>query len=151
MYSHETFVPKEDGVICLYNKEGFKVYYAFEKTLNEISNIDQSRIINATGHDIHIIDAHGKCVRTFFASTGPGGITIRMQEKVMNCPDIDGVKVIKREFEKIDKLPELAKDVYYIVSGVVKISYPDRTDFLCPEDQVLSGDGKVIGCRILRR
>jgi hypothetical protein len=151
VYSHDTFVPKEDGVICLYNKEGYKVYCAFDKTLTEIPNIDQTRIINATGHDIHIVDGNGKCIRTLFAATGPGGITIRMQEEILNCPDIDGIKVIKREFNRVDKLPELAKDIFYVVSGVVKISYPDRADFLCPEDQVFSGDGKVIGCRALRR
>lgn len=146
--SFDTFIPNENGVICLYNKDAFRVCACFDHVAHEIKDVvDTVRIINATGHDLHMLDEGNRCIRIIHANPS---LTIRMQEEVLKCPDIDGIRVVTKEYHRLDTLPQQAKDVYYVVSWIVKAAYKDRKDFLCV-DELVYDNGKPIGCRRLRR
>ena len=129
--------------------EDFKVYGCFAGSKVEIPDIDRTKIINSTGHDVHVLNENRECVRTFFASKDH---TIQMSEKVFKCPSLEGIPVCKREYEREGKLPQKSDNVFYIVSWIVKSNYPDRTDFICVDGVVYGNKpGEVLGCTGFRR
>lgn len=48
-------------------------------------------------------------------------------------------------------VPEPEEGVFYVVSALVRLAAPERTDFLSPGPLVRGADGQPIGCRGLTR
>jgi len=117
-HTMDTFVPKEDGILCLYNEEEFKVFACFAGTKTEIKEIDRIQLINATGHDLHIMDMHGNCIRLILAA-GDGGL-IQMQERTLECPLLDGIKTQKKEYTKQGKIPQKQEMFITLFLGLLK-------------------------------
>jgi hypothetical protein len=103
-------------------------------------------IINATPHDVNIVDEEGKVIRTYPAS----GITVRLSAKTMPQGTLaDGTPLYLTFFEKIEFIPEREEETLYIVPQLVKdaVGYY-RGDFLVPADVVRDENG-VVSCRAL--
>lgn len=104
-----------------------------------------TEIINTTPHCVNVVDTEGKVIRTF----EPSGISVRLSAKTVDAGELDGIRLSKTEYGNPEGLPEMANDVYYIVSAMVKNALPGRSDLLVPAEQVRDSEGRIIGCRSL--
>lgn len=95
--------------------------------------------INLTPHAIHL----------------PGRV-IEISGKISRCDEItsfmgeiDGVEIVYRRYGKVHDLPVFQKDVFLIVSLLVRQACPDRGDLLSPGDLIRDENGQIIGCKNL--
>jgi hypothetical protein len=95
-------------------------------------------LINLTMHDINI---NGDIIP-------PSGGVARCSEGSLKCTSIDGYPVAIKQFTDTIGLPPAKPDTYYIVSTLVRISNPHRTDILSPDLPVRDDCGNIIGCQI---
>ena len=111
-------------------------------------------VINATPHDINIVDEDGKIVMTFPAS----GVIARCNANRHTVGDITftdkwGLKIPLNEivFGELEGLPEEKPLTYYIVSALAGKAGREagRKDLLLVDDAVRNEAGQIIGCRAL--
>ena len=98
------------------------------------------RIINFTPHDIEVIKNDGNVI--IFPSEG----VIRLHEEREKTGDVNGIPVFRKKFGG-SNLPPKRDGIYYIVSLPVAQAFPERHDFLVPDQLVRDDKGLVIGCR----
>ena len=135
------------------------------------------KIINKTPHKIILINEENKAICEFLPEGEPIRLTqevksigITFYEKCFNecpmhcndtlifptatkCPWCGAEKIIPVPLTKTNygstDLPEEKKDVYYIVSALVKNAFPERKDLLIPNEIVRDEHYNVLGCRSL--
>jgi hypothetical protein len=107
----------------------------------------KKQIINKTPHAIYIVDKAQVIIKVYPKSRG----MIRLSEHISEVDVIDGVTITKTSYSKIEDLPKFNKDVYYIVSQLVKNALPERIDFLVPKGIVRDDNGNILGCKYLDR
>tara|TARA_R110000796_G_scaffold114197_1_gene225900 strand:+ start:758 stop:1087 length:330 start_codon:yes stop_codon:yes gene_type:complete len=100
------------------------------------------KIINKVPHPIYILDEENRVLHTFPKSNG----MIRLAQKTSLIGSILGIPISQTIFGEPDKLPKYEKNIYYIVSNLVKTALPDRTDLLSPSNIVRNEEGAIIGC-----
>lgn len=107
------------------------------------------RILNLTPHPVSILDAKGKVIRTF----PPSGQVARLVEKEEPLAplSIEGVEIplYRKDFGKVENLPNAEEGTLYIVSLPVAQALPERTDLLIPHQLVRDNEGRVVGARAL--
>jgi hypothetical protein len=103
------------------------------------------KIINKVPHPVYILDEEGRVMKHFSKSNG----MIRLAQETKQIGIIGGVPITQTLFGKPEKLPDYKKNVYYIVSNLVKTALPDRTDLLTPSNVIRDEEGAIIGCRSL--
>jgi hypothetical protein len=114
----------------------------------------QVEIINATPHDVNIMDEDENIIKTY----QKGDIQIRLDEDMekgegaefIEEETIDDVPVKKISYCPGD-VPNEKENVYYIVSTLVAQAFDYRKDFLVPIEVVRDDDGNPIGCKALGR
>ncbi len=83
------------------------------------------------------------------------GVEARVDSKsvVVDRIMIDGkvVEILETVFGGVINLPEYKKDVFYVVSGMVRAALPNRADLYSPGILVRDTAGVVQGCRGLVR
>lgn len=100
------------------------------------------KIVNTTPHNVNICDDNGDVINTFPKSPFP----IRLSMTSNNVGDLDGIPLMNVSYGDTD-LPSVQNNVFYIVSALLKQSFPDRQDLLVPHDIVRDNDGNIIGCK----
>ena len=103
------------------------------------------KIINKTPHEIVIFSPNGEDILKIIP---PSGNAIRVSEELEKSGSLGGIPLVKKKFKR-GNIPAQKKEIYYIISSVVKSHFPERTDFLYPCDPVRDEDGTVIGCKSL--
>lgn len=112
---------------------------------------DILHIINATPHEVAIMDNCGLVVARYPPSRRPirityrldsiGTITVhRMRSNLYHVPLLSMVR------RCAGPLPRQQPETYYIVSAIVAQAYPERTDFLTVGGVVRDRKGRTIGC-----
>lgn len=101
-------------------------------------------ILNYTPHPIHICNDENQVIKTI-ESTG----LVRLKASTVYIEHLDGVKITQTQFSEPVGLPEYNKDVFYIVSQLVKTALPNRLDLLVPAEVVRGENGNIIGCKSL--
>lgn len=99
-------------------------------------------IINLTPHAINIYVG-----MTPMKAYPDSGKVARVSTQNVVVGEEDGVRLVAKTFGDVVDLPEPAEGVYYIVSSLVALACPDRTDLLVPDDLVRDDTGRVVGCR----
>ena len=107
-----------------------------EKTLKKIKKIK-----NLTPHEVRIVGERGKEISSF-----PSQGVIRLAEKREKIGDVNGIPIFRKRFGGSDLPPE-REGIYYIVSLPVAQAFPERKDFLVPDQLVRDNQGRVIGAR----
>ena len=98
------------------------------------------KIINLTPHDVKLIKNGNENIS--FPSQG----VIRLEEKRKKIGDVNGIPIFRKEFGG-SELPPKKEGIYYIVSLPVAQAFPERNDFLVPDQLVRDEQGRVIGAR----
>ena len=105
-------------------------------------------IINLTGHDVTIL-RDDNTVAQVFPSLG----NVRVNQTTIRAEGFDSVNYpISHTSFGTATLPEYEHGVYYIVSSIVRLVYPNRYDLLVPSEIVYekTSRGKIVlGCRSL--
>ena len=102
-------------------------------------------IINKTPHPVYILDKDNRVLRTFPKSRGMAKVT----EVFEDVDTIDEIPISMTKVVSIEGLPAAKEDVYYIVSTVVKLALPHRTDLSTARSPVRDNSGTIIGVRRL--
>jgi hypothetical protein len=79
----------------------------------------------------------------------PQGIVARCEETTKVEGYIDGVEIVVRTYGNVYDLPNPNPDTIYIVSILVRLARPDRTDLASPGDLIRDDAGQIIGCKNL--
>lgn len=99
------------------------------------------KILNKTPHEVTILDEKGDIDQVIPAVKGEEW---RLDETTTLQGYINGIRVTQTIY-RCSQLPEHKKGVWYIVSALFKLHYPDRDDLLVPAEVIRDGS-KVIGC-----
>ena len=106
-----------------------------------VEKIKNGKIVNFTPHEVRLVDGDGKEIASF-----PSQGVIRLAEKREKIGNMDGIPIFKKEFVG-SELPPKEEGTYYIVSLPVAQAFPERDDFLVPDQLVRDEKGRVIGAR----
>jgi hypothetical protein len=96
-------------------------------------------LINLTPHAIHLPD------RTI----EPLGLLARCAEITELAGEFDGVQIVRRRYGQVEGLPDPQNGVIYIVSLLVRMACPERSDLASPGDLVRDENGVIIGAKNL--
>lgn len=105
----------------------------------------QETIINKVPHSINVLSETNELIAHFPKSNG----MIRLSQTTKIVGEINGIPISQTILGEPEQLPEYTKNVYYIVSHIVKQALPDRTDLLVPSQIVRDENGVIIGCMSL--
>ena len=116
-----------------------------KKAMSTAMVIDGVTLLNATPHDLNIVQIDGR-VLTLKAS----GICPRCSSNEVVDRAIGLIQVTRQTLGHVEGLPGTAPGLYYIVSRLVA-SASGRDDLLVPGSLIRDDQGKVIGCKGLSR
>ena len=105
--------------------------------------MNESTIINATPHEVRLVDANGNLLASF-----PPQILIRLKAETVRDGEINGIPISRTVFGEPEGLPPQQPGVYYIVSQLVKNAI-NRSDLLVPAEVLRDEKGNIIGCQSL--
>jgi len=97
------------------------------------------KFVNLTPHTIHLPN------HTVEAS----GQVARCEEKSEHAGSFYDVPVYWRSYGEVTDLPEPENGTMYIVSMLVRLACPDRTDLASPGDMERDAEGKITGAKNL--
>ncbi|MBR8744488.1 hypothetical protein [Nocardiopsis sp. MG754419] len=101
------------------------------------------RVINLTPHEVRVVDAQARVIRTWQSAPRPA----RVETDRVRLHVLDGIPLLSEERTRAANLPDPEDGVWYIVSSVVSSAHPERRDLLVPSDLVRDGKGVVTACR----
>lgn len=96
-------------------------------------------IINLTSHKVAVVTENETI--TF----EPSGIEARCKEVNILVDRYNNIPVYETKYEEVMDLPEEKPDTIYIVSTLVRLACPDRTDLVSPAKPIRDTEGKIIG------
>lgn len=111
--------------------------------INVIFALPNILFVNLTPHNIIIVNGSDEPYQVI----PPSGDIARCKEDVVKIGTIGGIPLLKTIYGDVEGLPEPRKDVYYIVSTIVRVNMPSRHDLLSPGQLVRNELGQPIGCR----
>jgi hypothetical protein len=79
----------------------------------------------------------------------PAGTVARCAEITELAGEFDGVQIIRRRYGQVEGLPDPQDGVIYIVSLLVRMACPERTDLASPGDLVRDANGAIVGAKNL--
>ena len=109
--------------------------------MNEEKEVEGVRLINLTPHEVTIMGEDNHPVLTL-----PSESVLRLSEKRTKVGEVSKIPVFRKEFGGTE-LPPCREGVFYIVSLPVAQAFPEREDFLIPDELVRDERGRVIGAR----
>ena len=104
----------------------------------------EGELINKTPHKITILGEDNEIIEVIPTSNGQEW---RLDESTTIKGRINGKRISKTVY-RCSQLPEPKEGVWYIVSALFKLHYPERTDLLVPAEVVRDGS-RILGCKSL--
>jgi len=102
-------------------------------------------LVNCTPHPINIEKRDGEII---YIGVHPDNLVRSIIQDTMESEDIGGIRVRRFNNSLAERLPEPAKDTYYIVSNITLMHNLHRTDLLARgADSVFGKKGQVIRWR----
>jgi|688.fasta_scaffold218190_2 hypothetical protein len=97
-------------------------------------------IINLTPHEIVVVgDGATKIL--------PSGAVARVTTTRQKVAQIGEIPIYRSVTGAVTGLPESVDGTVYIVSAMVRLAVPSRTDIVSPGELVRDASGQPIGCR----
>lgn len=103
--------------------------------------------INLTPHEVNLLNEENKVILTLPKCENPP----RLKEETVVVGEVNGFPITKTVFGVVSYMPKAVKGVYYIVSRLVLLAYPNRKDLLAPNQIVRDGNRKELGCKSFTR
>jgi len=105
------------------------------------------KVKNLTPHEVNLVGEDGKVIMTF---PSEGVIRLSESRELLKEFSIEGgvkISIFKKKFGAGNNLPQKEEGVLYIVSLPVAQAFPERQDFVIPDQLVRDEKGRIIGCR----
>jgi hypothetical protein len=96
-------------------------------------------IKNLTPHDVNISNV------IFPVS----GIVARVSQTNTVISSFDGIDLVRASYGDVIDLPDEEEGTLLIVSAMVRVALPNRTDLASPGDLIRDESGNIIGCKNL--
>lgn len=106
-------------------------------------------IVNLTPHDIHIVTGITYADWDGIVTIPRSGTIARVQTDSVIVGHVNGIPLTRVVYGNVIDLPDETDDTMYVVSVLVRLARPDRTDLASPGDLVRNDAGVVIGCKSL--
>jgi len=103
-------------------------------------------IINTTPHKIVIFNENLEIIKEYEAQTQ----SLELVENLIEEKTLNGIPLQVIHYENLSKLPEIQDNIYYIVSSIVQLNFPERKDFITPTALVRDHKGIIIGAKAFR-
>ena len=107
-----------------------------------------TRLVNLTPHEVVIHHYH---YMTTVATSGTIARVAQTTWAVRTAWDaMSGtqcIPIVRSEYGPVEGLPEPVEDTIYIVSSMVRLALPTRSDIASPANLVRDEAGKIIGCK----
>ena len=75
----------------------------------------------------------------------PSGAVARCEVDERHVGQVGAVKLLTRKYQQPENVPAPAPGVIYIVSAVVRLQMPNRTDVASPGRKICDDSGRVLG------
>ncbi len=98
-------------------------------------------IVNLTPHSLNVVDVDGNVHE--FVSVG----LARCQTTSVQVGTEEGFALTRTVYGEVEGLPEPAPGTLYVVSALVRLAVPSRTDVVSPGELVRDANKAVVGCR----
>lgn len=109
-------------------------------------NISNVTILNATPHEVAIVDEHGN-VKVKYPNCG---FVARAKQQDEVVGEINGITIVRTVFGEVEGLPEFQKGIFYIVSlataKAAEASGRTTEDLLLTSGPKRDENGRIIGC-----
>lgn len=116
---------------------------AWAEELRRKNEAEWRGVVNLTPHAVCVVGYDGAEVVSF----PPSGTVARMEMFAEEFLSIGGIPLMWEHGGPVSGLPAAAPGRYYIVSALVRLSYPSRTDLISPTNLVRDEAGRVVACR----
>lgn len=103
-------------------------------------------IINTTPHEIVIFNDNLEIVKVFETQNQ----LFILEEIIVSEMELEGIPFQLVQYLTNQDLPVIQENVYYIVSSIVQLNFPERKDFITPTDFVRDKQGQIIGAKGFR-
>ncbi len=121
---------------------------AKEDSITMYPPLRMTRLVNLTPHEVVI---HHYGVVTTVAPSGTIARVAQQTWAVRTAWDAVSktqcIPLVRSEYGQVDGLPHPVEDTIYIVSSMVRMALPSRTDIASPANLVRDNAGKIIGCK----
>lgn len=113
-----------------------------------------TRLVNLTPHEV-VIHHYGYVTNYRYVTTiAPSGVVARVAQETWAvrtawdaASQTQCIPLVRSEYGPVEGLPEPVEDTIYIVSSMVRLAMPTRSDIASPADLVRDETGKIIGCK----
>ena len=109
-----------------------------------------TRLVNLTPHEV-VIHHYGTV--TTIAQSGVVARVAQTAWAVRTAWDAVSqtqcIPLVRAEYGPVEGLADPVEDTIYIVSSMVRLAVPDRSDVASPADLVRDAAGKIVGCKAL--
>jgi hypothetical protein len=99
------------------------------------------RYVNLCPHTIHLMQDRWTPTHAW----EPSGQVARCVEITRLHHIDDDVQVVTKQYGVVTGLPEPQPDTVYLVSGMVRMAMPERTDLASPGDAIRDEAGRIVG------
>ena len=107
-----------------------------------------TRLVNLTPHEVVIHDY------PYMTTVATSGTIARVAQKTWAVKtawdamsSTQCIPIVRSEYGPVEGLPEPVEDTIYIVSSMVRLALPTRSDIASPANLVRDEAGKIIGCK----
>lgn len=101
------------------------------------------RLVNLTPHEVVLVTPWGN------VHVPPSGSIARVESIPRPLFRLGGVVVNAESYGDVAGVPPEQPGRYYLVSALVRLALPNRTDLLSPGQLVRDEQGRVVGCQSL--
>jgi hypothetical protein len=102
-------------------------------------------IKNLTPHEVKISNG----TNDFIIIPSSGIIARAVEETEREGWLPEGIEVVSKKYGKMNDVPDYQNGVFYIVSAMVRVAYPERDDLFSPGDLIRDEGGNIIACKNL--
>lgn len=100
------------------------------------------KIVNFTPHAVTI-----RRGETGDRMIPPSGKVARVSQVLAEAGTLDGIRLVRSTYGPVTGLPESEAGTAYIVSTMVRLAVPGRSDVYSPVDFVRDAAGQIVACK----
>ena len=103
------------------------------------------KFVNLTPHAIRVRGVDGAASSTD-TTIAPSGEVARVSVKTEKTGNVEGLPVMVQTTGAVEGLPLMVGGAVFIVSAMVRLAMPDRTDVCSPGVLIRDDSGQPVGC-----
>jgi len=103
------------------------------------------KFVNLTPHNIRVRGIDGATSSTD-TTIAPSGEVARVSVNTQKTGNVEGLPVMVQSTGNVEGLPLMVGGAVFVVSAMVRLAMPDRTDVCSPGVLIRDDSGQPVGC-----